>query len=156
VRPYSSNQEESGCDVLIAKADEFLDAFEWAKRTGRIWVGKCIPGVLGLFLLELDSPGPHVDKYVWIVVSDLPPAYLSSVYAKSPRSALDGYIGEMEAWIQAVKKGQPTNDLIPVNAPPTLQNAEALASRLAFLEREILPELAGREPEVDRTDKVES
>lgn len=127
-----------------------LDAFEWAKRTGRAWVGKCIPGALGLFLLELDPPGPQVDRYVWIVVVDLPPACLSSVYARSPRSALDGYIGEMEAWIEAVENRRPTDELIPVNAAPTLQNAEALKSRLAFLEREILVELPGKDLEVDR------
>jgi hypothetical protein len=66
VRPYSSNQEESGCDGLIAKADEFLDAIEWAKRTGRIWVGKCIPGVWGPFLLRdgrVDSSGQERPTY---------------------------------------------------------------------------------------------
>jgi hypothetical protein len=63
---------------------------------------------------------------------------------------LDGYIGEMEAWIEAVENGRPTDELIPVNAAPTLQNAEALKSRLAFLEREILVELPGKDLEVDR------
>jgi hypothetical protein len=153
VRPYSADQEEPGCDVLIAKANEFLDAFGWAKRTGRIWVGECVPGIIGLFLLELDPPGPQVDQYVWVVVGDLPPAYISSSYARSPRAALDGYIGEMEAWVEAVENGQTTDDLIPVNAAPTLQNAEALKSRLGFLEREILPDSPGEDLEVDRTDE---
>jgi hypothetical protein len=66
---------------------------------------------------------------------------------------LDGYIGEMEAWVEAVENGQTTDDLIPVNAAPTLQNAEALKSRLGFLEREILPDSPGEDLEVDRTDE---
>ncbi len=72
------------------------------------------------------------------------------MYARSPRSALDGYIGEMEAWIEAAENGRPTDELIPVNAAPTLQNAEALKSRLAFLENRILLELPGKDLELDR------
>jgi hypothetical protein len=111
VRPYNSEKEECGCDALLLSANEFLDAFQWAKRTGRVWVSECIPGVVGLFLFELDPPGPNVDKYIWVVVGDLPPAYLSPVYARSPRAALDGYIGEMELWVDAVENGRSTDDL---------------------------------------------
>lgn len=78
-----------------------------------------------------------------VVVGDLPPAYLSSKYAKSPKDALDGYLGEMQAWVEAVENGRPTEDLIPNNGAPTLPNAKALRSRLKFLAREVLPHLPG-------------
>jgi hypothetical protein len=80
-----------------------------------------------------------------VVVGDLPPAYLSSEYAKSPKDALDGYMGEMLAWVEAVEKGEPTDELIPNNGAPTLANAKTLRSRLEFLGREILPHLQGEE-----------
>ncbi len=151
VRPYSTDREESGSDLLLSAVTEFLDGFAWANRSGHIWVGECIPGVMGIFLVELDPPGPEIDTYIWVIVGDLPPAYISSFYARSPRAALDVYIGEMGLWVEAVENGEDTGDLIPVNAAPTRENAEALRSRLAVLEREILPELPGSRLEQDRT-----
>ena len=95
--------------------------------------------------MELAPQGQDIDRYIWVVVGDLPPAYLSSQYAKSPRDALAGYRGEMLAWAEAVENDQPTDDLIPNNSAPTLANARALRSRLEFLGREVLPHLAGEE-----------
>jgi hypothetical protein len=99
---------------------------------------------LGIFLVELDLRGRDIDQYIWVVVGDLPPAYLSSVYAKSPWDALDGYLGEMKAWADAVENGESTDDLIPVNAAPTPENVQSLRNRLEFLAREILPYLPGQ------------
>ncbi|HET7731895.1 MAG TPA: hypothetical protein VFK48_17880, partial [Usitatibacter sp.] len=58
-------------------------------------------------------------------------------------SALRAYIGEMRRWVEAVKAGKPVTELIPVNGAPTRDNAMALESRLAFIEREILPARSG-------------
>jgi len=145
VRPFVLHEEEEGCDALLIKANEFLDKFAWAKDRKNLWVADCFPGVLGIFLAELAPQGQQIDQYIWVVVGDLPPAYLSSQYAKSPRDALDGYMGEMLAWVEAVESGQPTDDLIPNDGAPTPANARALRTRLEFLGREILPHLPGDE-----------
>lgn len=47
------------------------------------------------------------------------------------------------------------DDLIPVNSAPTPANAKALKSRLAFLEREILPYLPGKDLAKDRDGRTE-
>lgn len=125
----------------MSSMDAFLGGFSWATRTGNVWVGDSIPGVLGLFLVELDPPSEEIDRYIWVVVGDVPPAYISSEFANSPREALEGYIAEMEAWIEAVEKGEPVDDLIPVNGAPTQANAAALRSRLSFIQSKILPDL---------------
>jgi hypothetical protein len=145
VRPLAQHDEEEGCGSLVDKATAFLGGFAWANNRKNLWVADCIPGVLGIFLVELDPQGQDVDQYIWVVVGDLPPAYLSSEYAKSPKDALDGYMGEMLAWVEAVEKGEPTDELIPNNGAPTLANARALRSRLEFLGREVLPHLQGEE-----------
>jgi len=145
VRRFVPQDEEEGCDQLFDKANVFLDSFAWASNRKNLWVADCIPGVLGIFLVELDPQGRDIDQYIWVVVGDLPPAYLSSEYAKSPKDALDGYMGEMLAWVEAVEKGEPTDELIPNNGAPTLANAKTLRSRLEFLGREILPHLQGEE-----------
>src|ERR1035438_2912098 len=143
---------EEDCADLLAKSNEFLDGFKWARRTGTVWIGDCVPGVFGVFLVELSPSSPEIDQYLWTVVGDLPPAYISTRYARSPRAAMDGYIGEMSAWVEAVETGDPTDGLIPVNGAPTLANAAELTSRLEFLERGILPHLAGRDLQNDRDD----
>ena len=148
VRPFVLHDEEEGCDTLVLRANEFLDKFAWARGRKNLWVADCIPGVLGIFLVELAPMGKDIDQFIWVVVGDLPPAYLTSEYAKSPRGALDGYMGEMLAWVEAVENGKPTDELIPNNGAPTLANARALRSRLEFLGREVLPRLPGEE----RTD----
>jgi hypothetical protein len=147
VRPISTDPEQAGVTALLEKAGTFLQGFAWAKERKNIWVAHYIPGVFGLFLVELNTHRgePEIDQFIWVVVGDLPPAYLSSVYAKSPRRALDGYMGEMKAWVDAVENQKPVEDLIPVNGAPTLANARALQSRLAFLSREILPHLPGED-----------
>jgi hypothetical protein len=108
-----------------------------------MWVGEYIPGVIAIFLVELHRSEPDVDPFTWVIVGDLPPAYLNPVYCGSPQAALRGYIEEMSAWVEAVQKGESTDDMIPVNAEPTKENATALTTRLRFLEREILQRLNG-------------
>jgi hypothetical protein len=119
----------------------FLGGFSWARQTGNVWTALLIPGVFGLFLVELDPGSADVDRYIWVAVGDIPPAYISTEYALSPGEALEGYLAEMCAWVKAVENGESVDDLIPVNGAPTMDNAKALKSRLSFLESEILPML---------------
>jgi len=49
------------------------------------------------------------------------------------QDALDGYIAEMQSWVDAVRAGDSIDELIPVNAASTPENAAMLASRLEFI-----------------------
>ena len=42
--------------------------------------------------------------------------------------------------MSAVKEGHPTDDLIPVNVTPDQEHAEMLATRLRFLDENVLAE----------------
>lgn len=141
IRTLNLRSEESGTEDLVSSMDVFLGGFSWARQTGNVWVALAIPGVFGLFLVELDASSADVDRYVWVAVGDIPAAYISTAYATSPREALEGYLAEMSAWAKAVETGEAVDDLIPVNGAPTMENAKALKSRLSFLESEILPSL---------------
>lgn len=141
VRVLDLELEETGTGDLVSVMDSYLAGFSWARRTKNVWVGISIPEALGLFLVELDPLSEDIDKYIWVVVGDLPPAYISTVYAVSPKEALEGYIAEMDAWVRAVKNGESVEELIPVNGAPTIANAEALESRLSFITTKILPDL---------------
>jgi hypothetical protein len=141
IRPLSIRLEESGTEDLVSSMNAFLGGFSWARQTGNVWVALSIPGVFGLFLGELDTGSADVDRYIWVAVGDIPPAYISTEYAVSPKEALEGYVAEMGAWVKAVENGEAVDDLIPVNGAPTMENAKALKSRLSFLQSEILPTL---------------
>jgi hypothetical protein len=73
------------------------------------------------------------------VVGDLPKAYLVTDDSPSPRLALETYVELMSEWVDAATKGQPVDELIPVNVAPTLENAKLLEGRLAFLSAKIIP-----------------
>ena len=139
VRALNLESEEVGTADLVSSMNAFLGGFSWARQTGKVWIGLSIPKVFGLFLVELDPSSVDVDQYVWVAVGDIPPAYISTEYATSPKEALDGYLAEMDAWVRAVENGETVEDLIPVNGAPTPENAKALKSRLSFLQSEILP-----------------
>lgn len=103
-----------------------------------LYVGIGIARVIAVFLARIQPASPDVDCWLWIVIGDVPPAYLVADDNPSPHAALEAYILEMTQWIDAVRKGSPIKDLIPVNAPPTKEFADMLASRLEFLDRVVL------------------
>jgi len=54
-------------------------------------------------------------------------------------SAIELYDDLMQEWVDAVLAGEPTDDLIPVNVPPTREYAEMLRSRLELIREMIIP-----------------
>ena len=45
----------------------------------------------------------------------------------------------MEGWIAAVRNGGNFDEVYPVSAPRTAENAEGLENRLTFLRKELIP-----------------
>jgi hypothetical protein len=90
VRALNFESEEVGTADLVSSMNAYLGGFSWARQTGNVWIGLSIPKVFGLFLVELDPGSADVDQYIWVAVGDIPPAYISTEYATSPKEALDG------------------------------------------------------------------
>lgn len=122
---------------MYEKAFNFLSNQEWYASLKESYMGMFHPGIVAVFLFRI-LPSGSFDEWIWIIVGDLPSAYIVTDDCLNPAAALDGYIGEMEEWIKAVEEGRSIQDLIPVNAPPTLDNAKALKSRMTFLDERIL------------------
>jgi hypothetical protein len=119
---------------MLDAALGFLQSFGWCGRVRESYLGIGIPGVVAVFLFRIVPKGPKVDELIWVVVGDVPPAYLVTDNAPNPAAALDAYIGEMETWVRAARSGESVSGLIPVNVPPTTENAEALERRLKMLD----------------------
>lgn len=132
------DDETASLHSLAKEAANFLSSFTWCTAIKNQYLGIGVPGVIGVFLFEQQPSDPTVDRWLWVIVGDLPPAYITIEDAPNPACALDAYIGAVTEWVSAAKRGLPVDNLIPVNAPPTMKYAEMLESRLSFLDREIL------------------
>jgi len=142
VVPIKQMRGDSTKDTRLLKgmhqeAREFLASFEWCGGIKEEFFGLGVGGIVGVFLFRI-RPKANADEWIWVVVGDLPPAYLAAVEFPNPACALEGYIGAMREWVDAVKRGKNVDELIPVNAAPTTANAKELASRLKFLKEKIL------------------
>jgi hypothetical protein len=123
---------------MLRDAEDYLEAYKWCAGIVESYFGIGVGGVVAVFLFKIVPAGYDVDEWIWVIAGDLPPAYITTESAPNPACALDGYIGAMEEWVEAVRSGKPISDLIPVNAPATSEFAGALETRLKFLDREIL------------------
>lgn len=123
---------------MASEAEAFVSSQRWCRKVDGVRLAWGVAGVLGVFQVDLVPSELGVDSTLWVVVGDLPPAYLVLDEAPTWREALQGYIGEMSLWVHAVRNGLPLDDIIPVEAEPSLEHAEMLESRLAFIQTEIL------------------
>src|SRR5450830_1867685 len=129
--------------LLQARADEageFLGAFKWCRAIrGQLFAGGFSHAAV--FFFEIENGTHPDDKYLWVVVGDLPPAYLVIDEIPDYKEALLAYVHEMRQWVDAAKNGKSVRDYIPVNVDPTTKNALMLESRLNFIEHECVPAL---------------
>lgn len=133
-------EEQRYYEALIADAKAWLSSFEWCRGIREAYVGIAVGGVVGVFLCRIEPASPVVDEWLWVVVGDLPPAYLVTDDAPTPADALEAYCWLMQEWVDAVYAGDPLDDLIPVDAAPTREHADMLKSRLEFLRTKIVPD----------------
>jgi len=123
---------------FAAEAESFVASQSWCKKVAGVRLAWAAAGVLGVFQVDLVPAEPGVDPTLWVVVGDIPPAYLVLDETPTWREALQGYVAEMSRWVHAVRHGLPLDDVIPVAAVPSLEHAEMLAGRLALIETEII------------------
>lgn len=125
---------------LYQEAREFLEFYDWCGEIRESYVGMLYRGIVAVFLFRIVPNRKDVDEWIWVIVGDLPPAYLTIDECPNPATALDGYIGAMQKWVDAAQQGKSVAELIPVNVPATKENANMLKTRLDFLDKRILTE----------------
>jgi hypothetical protein len=140
--PAIKIQDPEVCE-LAEEAKSFVAAHDWCLKVTAVHLAWAVAGVLGVFQVDLKPARPDVDSTLWVVVGDIPPAYLVQDDAPTWRDALRGYVAEMSRWVHAVEHGQSLDDVIPVAAEPSLEHAEMLAGRLAFIQTEIIDAAEG-------------
>jgi hypothetical protein len=126
---------------LASTAKEFLTSFRWCQSVSEIYFGDGVGKIVGIFLCRIGPAERGVDEWLWVIVGDIPPAYLVTDDCKSPGEALGRYVEEMSKWIALAREGKSSEDVIAVNVPPTPEWAEKLRRRLEMLEKLLRPRM---------------
>jgi len=125
---------------MSAEARCYLSGHEWCRGILEGYFGLGVGGVVAVFLFRIVPSRQDVDQFVWVVVGDVPPLYITTEDAPNPASALDGYIGAMEVWADAAVNMKSLEGLPPVSAAATPANGLALKRRLEFIDKRVLSE----------------
>lgn len=144
VVPISRMSGEDAAETELLRrmeqeARRFISQFEWCDGMNEFYFGGGIGGIFAVFLADIKPAQPAVDRYLWIVVGDIPSAYLVTDDCPDPREALEGYIWEMRKCVVLARQGLTSEDVIPVNVPATPEWAKQLEGRLDWLEQKIIP-----------------
>ena len=123
------------------EAKTYLEGFDWCKAVGPAYWGGGVGKVFGIFLFQIEPQSADVDRWLWVIVGDIPPLYLVLDECRSPSEALDTYLELMGQWVDLARQGRISPDIPPTGVEPTLEWAEELEGRLAFIRAEIEPGL---------------
>ena len=130
--------ETSELEQLLREARAYLGSFAWCDAIEEEYFGIGIVPIVGVFLFRIRPKGDG-DDWLWVIVGDLPSAYLVTDRASSPALALEVYCELMDDWIQAVRRNEDMRNVFPISATPSADNADLLAKRIVFLRKKIIP-----------------
>lgn len=136
------NEETSLLRQALAEARKYLRDFKWVGAIREEYFGLGIGGVIAVFLFRVDGDA-DVDEWLWVVVGDLPSAYLVPDRATTPVEAIRIYCELMDDWVQAVHIGSGLEEVFPVKAEPSADNADLLRKRVCYLRDVLLPAYEG-------------
>jgi hypothetical protein len=124
---------------IAKRAERFVEGHTWCKSIKKAMLDIGWDGILGVFFFEIEPVQEGFDSTFWVIAGDLPTARICNDNPNGP-SALDGYVREMQKWVDATRHGHSVENLIPVNVPPSREYAEMLQSRLDFIRDKLLPD----------------
>jgi hypothetical protein len=118
---------------LARRARDFISSQRWCGSIVSAHLAWAAGRVLAICQYHIKPSEPNVDEVLWVVVGDVPPAYLVLDEAPTWQAALARYVEEMDRWVETVRAGTDLGDIIPVDVEPTEQHTNMLATRLAFI-----------------------
>lgn len=135
-------QDESDTRLLhemLERAEVYVKSFKWCPALVGRFFGCGVGGVVAVFLFRFATKISETDDLLWVVVGDVPSAYLVTDDAPDAASALLVYCDLMETWARAVLDGSFQDQVFPVAVPATPESANMLLSRTRFIRERIVP-----------------
>jgi len=128
---------------MFEDAKQYISSFSWCESVLDSYFGGGVGGIFAVFFFHIRPGRAEVDPWIWIVVGDIPPAYLPLSDCESPSQVFETYVQGMSRWVEFARTGKPEApvppDIPPVNVPPTPEWAEKLSQRLHGLTLAIKP-----------------
>jgi hypothetical protein len=124
---------------MVEMARNYIASHKWHLPISAMYLVFGIGGIAAVFLVEFEGKIGGTDDRLWIVVGDLPPAYMIVVEDDTAQQALEAYCQLMDDWIAAVSTSGHFGEVFPVSAPPTQEHADMLHDRIEYLRNEIVP-----------------
>jgi hypothetical protein len=119
--------------ALSVRAREYIRRLPWWKAITDEYLAWALCPIVEVFYFFVEPKRTDIDKELWGIVGDLPPAYIVCDSSDTWQEALDAYAFEMMKWVKAVRNGESVKNFIPVNVEPSEKYADMLESRLKFL-----------------------
>src|SRR5690242_17053339 len=107
---------------MLRDAEAYIRSFSWCKDVLSSFFGGGVGEVFAVFLFNIRPARPEVGAWIWIVVGDIPSAYLPIRDAKNPAEVFKTYLSGMGKWIELAREGRggtPDDGVPPVNLPAT-------------------------------------
>jgi hypothetical protein len=74
---------------MLEQAEKYVHSFSWCDSVIRTYFAGGVGKVFAIFLVEINTPRPDVDRWEWIFVGDVPSAYLPLEDAPSKMQAFE-------------------------------------------------------------------
>lgn len=128
-------------NMMAAEARQYILGFRWTPRKFQCEFVWGIGGIFALFLLRFDELIGGTDDRLWVVVGDLPSAYMVVEPDDSAHEAAERYCELMADWCDAVTSKSDLTEVYPVRSAPTAANVDLLRRRLDFIRGDFLKDM---------------
>lgn len=136
----SGLEDANDIKELASEARAYLESHKWCHRVEKLYFerGFCY---LSVFLAHID-PLQEAGPEQWVVVGDLPPAYLDKRDCANGAQALCAYVWCRQEWLTAYRSGRDLSELMPVEPrrsgrllEPSEETADLLERRIRLILR---------------------
>ena len=137
--------------TMAEDAERYISSFPWCEAVLESYFGGGVGGIFAVFFFHIRPSRPNVEPWIWIIVGDIPPAYLPFSDCKTPAEVFRTYMRGMSNWVELARQGQrgsPEQGVPPIDVPATPERAERLSQRLQGLMLAVKPFFEG-EPNAD-------
>jgi len=127
---------------MADKAVSYISAFGWCEAVHEKYFGDGFGGIVALFLFRLSIRKVREPEWVWVIVGDIPSAYLEAEGFPTAHAALKKYLEGVEDWIDTPADLRDTrDDLPPLYVPQGPEYIEMMRTRISTLRESFLPHI---------------
>jgi len=126
---------------MAEEAVRYVRSFRWCIELNEQFFVDGYGGIVALFLFRITIRKVEAPEGVWVVVGDIPSAYLEFEAAPTPHAAFLRYIEGVEEWLTATPEERASGDLIPIEVPPGDEFLDMLRGRMDTLRSLVLPHM---------------